>query len=470
MMTMTKIRFARLAGVALIAGSVLLAGCDVDDLLNVEDPDTVTPGTLDDPAVLSTVVAGARSEFVNAYSSGESYVSVTALLSDEYRAAGTFSTRNATDRRDQQTIQQGNTSDGTYINLHQARFALGDAAVRVEGFEGTSDPRFAELKALEAMTLVMLGEAYCSSAPVSTALPDGTSEFGSPQSSAQTLNDAIAIADEAGGGNLAAIVKGRALLNLGQASDAAAAVASVPTDFVYYAQHSVEGNQNGVWTLGDQRRYSIPEAEGQNGLPFRSVGTQFDADQTTVLVPGDPRQPWFLDARGGFEDGRDAASTLRYVARDAELPVGTGIEARLIEAEAAMMSSPGEMMSILNDLRAGVVANLAILAPGYTPEPGASLAPLTDPGTADGRRDLLFRERGLWLFMTGHRLGDLRRLVAHYGLPVNEVYPMGVYYKDDGSGTDVYAGDVVFPVEFDEGNNPNYDLALCDVGSASFEN
>jgi hypothetical protein len=126
------------------------------------------------------------------------------------------------------------------------------------------------------------------------------------------------------------------------------------------------------------------------------------------------------------------------------------------------------MISILNALREDVVANLAILAPGYTPEAGASLAPLTDPGTADARRDLLFRERGLWLFMTGHRLGDLRRLVANYALPVNDVYPVGVHYKDDGSGTDVYGGDVVFPVEFDEGNNPNYDPAQCDVGSAAF--
>jgi hypothetical protein len=458
---------AKFAGIALISGSVLLAGCDVDELLEVSDPDTVNPGTLNDPLVLPIVVAGAQSEFVNAYSSGESYVTVTALMSDEYRSAGSFSTRNATDRRNQQTIQQGNTSDGTYINLHQARYALDDAAKRVEEFVSTSDPRYIEMRALEAMTLVMLGEAYCASAPISNVAEDGSFEFGEPQSSAATLQQAAALAGSVSG-NLAAVIEGRALLSLGQYSAAAAAVAGVPDDFVHYLQHSVSGAQNGVWTLGDQRRYSIPNGEGGNGIMYRDIGTQYAADQTTVLVAGDPRMPWFLDPRLGFTDTYDAASTLRYVDREAELPLATGIEARLIQAEAALQSNPGQMITILNNLRANVVANMAILAPGWTVEAGASLAPLTDPGTDAARRDLLFQERALWLYMTGHRMTDMRRLVANYGVPQNEVYPTGVYYKDDGSGTDVYDADVVFPVDFDEANNPNYELSLCNVSSASF--
>ena len=41
----------------------------------------------------------------------------------------------------------------------------------------------------------------------------------------------------------------------------------------------------------------------------------------------------------------------------------------------------------------------------------AKLGPLQDPGTPDGRVDLLFHERAFWLYLTGHRQGDLRRLI-----------------------------------------------------------
>ena len=472
-------RLTRLSGVALIAGSVLLSACD--DLLEVEDPDLLPPEALAGAAAIPVAVNGARSEFIAAYSGsgGEAFVSVTALMSDEYRSAGTFGTRNRTDRRDQFAISQGNTSDGTYINLHQARYAARLAADLVENDgDGPSDPRYQEMKALEAMTLVMLGEAYCGSAPVSMVIDANTGEFefGQPQSSAATLEDATAAADAAGSTNLAAVVKGRALLNLGRTAEAAAAVASVPDDFVYYATHSENGDQNGPWGLADARRYSIPDAEGGNGLPFRSEGTIYEGGsgaeasaENAIIQVGDPRMPLYDDSRGGFESGRDAFNSLRYVTRESDLAVATGIEARLIEAEAALTTNPAQTISILNDLRADLVANMAIVAPEYELPDGASLDPLTDPGTPEARRDLLFKERAYWLFLTGHRMGDLRRLVANYGLPAEQVYPTGVYYKDDGSGSDVYGTDVVFPVDFDELNNPNYtDESLCNFQSASF--
>jgi len=56
------------------------------------------------------------------------------------------------------------------------------------------------------------------------------------------------------------------------------------------------------------------------------------------------------------------------------------------------------MVTSLNALRADVNNNAA--SPRGAP----------DPGTQVGREDLLFRERAFWLFATGHRLGDLRRL------------------------------------------------------------
>ena len=60
----------------------------------------------------------------------------------------------------------------------------------------------------------------------------------------------------------------------------------------------------------------------------------------------------------------------------------------------------------------------------HVPDP--ELPPLTDPGDGDGAL-LMFEERVL-MYLTGHRLGDLRRLVRHYVDP-EEVFPTGAYHK-----------------------------------------
>jgi hypothetical protein len=81
---------------------------------------------------------------------------------------------------------------------------------------------------------------------------------------------------------------------------------------------------------------------------------------------------------------------------------------------------------------------------------GAGLADTTDPGTPAGRVDLLFRERAFWLFATGHRLGDLRRLVRQYGRPADSVFPSGLYFK----GGLTYGPGVNLPLPATETNNP----------------
>jgi hypothetical protein len=80
------------------------------------------------------------------------------------------------------------------------------------------------------------------------------------------------------------------------------------------------------------------------------------------------------------------------------------------------------------------------------------MAPLADPGSFDARVDLLFRERAFWLFGTGHRHGDLRRLVRQYGRNANDVFPTGPYRSGRVYGNDITAA---FP-RTSESRNPNY--------------
>ncbi len=453
----TQLRSHRLGlglGAGIVGAVLLLAGCNLDKVLEVKDPDTVNPGTLDDPDVLYVVVNGALGDFAVAYDGdglADAYLSSTAAMTDEMFSAGTYATRTATDRRNQQPPADGNTSDAAYNNLQSARRSLKDAAVKVADFEGKSDPRYGELKSLEAYTYVTLGEGFCSAIPISDIV-EGEWVYGEPETVDEIWTDAVGIFDEAasnGGGSLAAVGKGRALLNLGQYAAAAAAVASVPTTYNYFVHHSESGAQNPFYALQGNGRYSVSDYEGGNGLPFRSAM--------------DPRVPWIRDP--AQPDGFDASYPLyklrKYNGFGASVVLASGVEARLIEAEAALQAGQTDTwLAKLNELRAEVATIMAAQIDNY-PISSPTLDPLTDPGTSEARRDLMFYERAFWMFGTGHRLGDLRRLVKSYGLSQAQVYPTGGYHKGGSFGSDV-----VFPVDFDEGNNPHFQESMCNVGSA----
>ena len=116
--------------------------------------------------------------------------------------------------------------------------------------------------------------------------------------------------------------------------------------------------------------------------------------------------------------------------------LASGVEARLIEAEAALQANnAGLWIQKLNDARGPF-----------------SMGSLVDPGTATERVDLMFRERAFALFATAHRVGDLRRLVRQYSRPSESVFPTGPYHKDNLTrGPDV---NIVVPIS--EKNNPKF--------------
>lgn len=443
------LRLGRIMSVPVLAAALLFAGCDTEKLLEVKDTETVSPSTLESKDLMDIVYTGALGEFTNGWdNTGDALVSVTAVFSDETFSSGTFPTRTATDRRAQYTPADGNTSDAAYVNLHQARYALNDAAKRVEGWESTSHPYYQELRALQGYTYLGLGENYCAPIPFAE-LVDGVFTYSAPLSLAEIFTAAGALFDQAGGTNLAKVGKARALLGAGQYAQAAAAVSGVPTNYVYWVRHSDNAIQNGLYALQGNGRYSVSEKEGGVGLPFRSAM--------------DPRVPWYRDPKqpNGFDAAYELYKSKRHYAYSAPVPLATGVEARLIEAEAKLAAADGAgMITILNALRADVGNLMKAMYPGYA-EANPTLAPLTDPGTAATRRDLLFRERAFWLYGTASRMSDLRRMVRQYGVGQATVFPTGNYHKGGVHGTDV-----AFPLDFDEINNTEYDPATCDVSKA----
>ena len=92
------------------------------------------------------------------------------------------------------------------------------------------------------------------------------------------------------------------------------------------------------------------------------------------------------------------------------------------------------------------------------PQSANPLPALTDPGTDVARVNLLFRERAFWLYLTGTRLGDMRRLIRQYSRGAETVFPTGAWHKGGNYGTDVN-----LPIPFNEQQNPNYDATKCNT-------
>ncbi len=96
--------------------------------------------------------------------------------------------------------------------------------------------------------------------------------------------------------------------------------------------------------------------------------------------------------------------------------------------------------------------------------PSAPLPALADPGTDDGRVNLLFQERAYWLHLTAQRLSDLRRLIRQYGRTADAIYPSNLPTRRYELGTGSYGTDVSFPIPEQERNNPLFPQtgATCD--------
>jgi hypothetical protein len=478
------------AGVLLAAALALpINGCDTDKLVAVEDPGELRPEDLGGIGAVPALVAGAVRQFTGGYSGfglDDSFLSASGSITDELYWGDTFTTRQAFDLRSTQPAVLGNISDLSYNRLHQARFNARRGFGVVQEFTTPATAAAdaatqAQLRAIEGYVYVTLSEGWCGAVPFSK-LPDTgpidpfAVEFGVPLSTAQ-MNDTAVVRFDQGlalnaNNRLAAVGKGRALLNNGQYAAAAAAVAAVPTTFVFRLEHSSnEATENNPMSaLMGNGRWGVSNLEG--GATAAGTALRPDLQPPPATAPGgsaeglnfrasnDPRIPW----QGRPSTGNVCFSaTVRcwlnnnYPTFDADVPIASGVEARLIEAEADLQAGNGPgMITRLNALRAAAATLIPTLYPSQIQVFPMTLAPLVDPVTPEGRRDLLFRERAFWMYNTGHRQGDLRRLVRQYGLTSNQVFPSGPYFR---GGT--YGNDVAYPVPFAETNNPEFDPAAC---------
>lgn len=448
---MSRIPFGgRLTRTLLAAALASTAACSgiTDTLLEATDPDLVNPGNIQSIEGARGLATGTINRLTAITGGAESTWLFGGLLADEWATSSTFVQNDETDQR---RIQENNGSITTMLyRLYRTRTGANQAIRALFEYEPTNTVLIAEMYFARGFADLQLASDFCNGIPLS----DGAGEepvFGTPQTVAQVFASAIVAFDStialAGTGTSATQVllaraarvgKARAQLGLNQIDAAAATVAGIPTSFAYQSTYSLTTQTNTIW------------GQGRSALRY-TVGDSVQGNQRNVLVANaipfaslnDPRLPVTKRTTAG-QDGQTVMNVTEAFQQLTNSDVVNGIDARMIEAEKALRdNNVTQWLAIHNALRAAppTIHSLTI----------APLPPLADPGTPAARVNLHFREKALWTFSRGQRLGDMRRLIRQYGRSANTVFPVGTHYRGGEFGPDVN-----LPIVTDERNNPNF--------------
>jgi hypothetical protein len=449
---------ARAAGVALgLLCLVILGGCSPDQILGSDTlpPNVPDPARTKTPGGALAAYRGAVQQFAYAFGGDQGAVPVTALLSDELQDAqvgfiGTANPQMPIDARLLPEYSDPQSEQGLlpwhYGRLQRSRGQIQEAMGALAAYAPAASPALrGRLFAFEGYTEIFLADFFCSGIPLSTLDFEGDFTYQPGSSTAEVyrravvhFDSALAIAaDSVELMSMARVGKARALLALGQYDAAAQVVAEVPDGFRYELRAGFASELGGVmvgplWAGG----MMMTDREGTNGLPYRSSG---DPRSQAVLI-------------GTDQYGQSHYVPAKY-APTGESPIvlADGVEARLIQAEGQLHANDAGWLTTLNALRTDGTFDTQPdpIDPAQTDtlwHAGtggvAGLAPLDAPGDPDARLDLLFQERGYWLFLTAHRQGDLRRLVREYHRNPEQVYPTGPYAGLAGR----YGPDVTAPI------------------------
>lgn len=455
------------AGFAALAA---VGACNVrEELLSPQQPGTILPSDISGagPAGAEALRVGALGRFQQITPGGgtgnQSEATMLGdLLTDVWKSGDTFSQHNDTDQRSIAT--NNSVLSVAYSDLTRSRVFYRDAIAALNAASPERKGAIAEQWFIMGYSEMLLAELFCNGTPIGETV-NGQYVLGKPKTNEEVyaialthLDSAITIAASGVGTtadgvlatsirNAASVAKGRVLVNLARFTDAAAAVAGVPTSYTYNVTFSEATNSNNIWGLAGQvsirARFVVGDSfdiQGtlKNALPFAS------AKDPRVPAVGNP-----LPANNNVR-AIDGVTPLVYqniwATRNDAIPVATGIDARLIEAEAKLRANDvAGMMTTLNVLR----TSPQVLGPLSVP----AMAALPAPAAGDPAVMLFFREKAFWQFGRGNRLGDIRRLIRVYGKNAEDVLPTGRFHKSGGSP---YGVDVNLPVTDNEKQNPNF--------------
>lgn len=455
-------RRTRWAIVACVVAPLVLTQCRLTDkLLEPQNPGLVDQDAVGTPAAALALRIGAIGRIRNVVNGGDERLwQAGGHLADEYKNADFQPNRADVDRR---TIPTNN-GNFPYTTVTQPRGFLRDAIRAMREFVPDSTSFRGELYMGLGFIEMSLAENFCNGIPLGSTR-NGEVTLGPPLTNAQVFDSALLHVDSALttlGSKTDAntvfirqatlILKARILVAKGDFASAAALVpvATVPTNYQYLFTTSTGTNggleDNGHWNVQySTHRMTVADSSDLiNGLPNRIMNA------LPFASANDPRVPIFKTVPTQAEDGLTPFFQQRiWSGRDDPIPMVSGIDARLIEAEGRLNANDfAGMMTILNALRTTSQRIGAYVVPVMP-------ALATTPATKDAAATLFFREKGFWTFGRGQRVSDLRRLMRQYGRAEDAVWPKGVYsFAGGASGT--YGTDVNFPIPDGELINPAF--------------
>jgi hypothetical protein len=435
-----------------------LAACEGTrhQLLDAATPDIINPSSVTSPEAADALRIGTLARVRQTTAGGEGSWLLGTLLTDEWRSSDTFSQRNETDQR---TVQESNANVQTmYTNLQRVRNSAREAINGLVKYKPAPAWGLGQMWWAMGYTEMQLAQVFCNGIPLGDA-SGGVPVYTPPLTNAAVYAAALAHIDTAltfltatdattaALKTTALITRARIMVDLGQFAAAATLVNPIPTTFANaVVTFSVTSGDNQIWSLNNSaKRWTVGDSLDflgriGNAIPFASAN--------------DPRVPVKGSTLGTSASGRGFDGSTNLVAqllwgRDDPTNIVSGLDARLIEAEAALQTQniPG-MMTILNGLR-GTSQTLGSQA--NVPVTSGVMPPLATPGSQAAAVDLFFREKAFWQFGRGFRLDDSRRLIRQYNRTQDTVFPTGSAMKSGPYGTDVN-----FPVTTNEYQNPNF--------------
>lgn len=310
-----------------------------------------------------------------------------------------------------------------YRDLNSARVGFSQARTLLRRYgDSSTNALLANTFALEAYTILFLAENACSGIPLTTVPFDGAINYTPGYATGDLFLTAVSMFDSAlmiehdsfHFKTLAKTGKGRAYIGLGSFNEALEAVADIDDSWPSYAISYSEQFTPGTDIIKSQFWTYVPSGGSGGALPqvvyveehsTTSIGMSWIAREGAVQ---DPRVPVSVTSHIPLR-----FSQRKFVGGAQIIPLASWIDVKLIEAEA-----------LLNNEGFG---GLGYLVPLNAARRSIGLSDTTDPGNADARVDLIFRERAYWNYLHGTRLGDLRRLVGVYGRMPITVFPVGDY-------------------------------------------
>lgn len=387
---MTMVRLKR--GSMYLVAALSLAACT--EFLTVENPNIVEAGGINPDTDGSLIAYSAFQDFVSGWGDIALY---TAWFTTEAWTGDSSEDRSEVGRRDIDPANPRLNSDvwvrfsrglATSENARDILLAASDASMNIGN---------ARVNLAAGYSYLLMAETFC----------QGTVRGGPPLTTAQMLDlanerltAARQIGTSAGGAagtsiaNAAAVGLGRALLQAGQAVEAAAAVRDVPEAFVFL-----------MYTQDDPAN----RARLGNHLWEATV------DRASLVVPpvyrdmtaaGDTRIQYVDTGLSAYDGFLRMYAQRKYPSWAAPYRLATGLEARYIATEAA--GDPVALLAFVNERRA---------AGNQQPVAGLTGNPLLIEFLA---------QKSIDFWLEGRRMGDFRR---HPDLVPNVIPAGSTFYK-----------------------------------------